>query len=44
MNTCSLTGKECRTEYFETVTGEEWVKCADCGEQYMARYEDHNGC
>jgi len=37
---CSKTGKECRTEYLETKNGEEWERCADCGESRFVRYHD----
>jgi hypothetical protein len=37
---CSKTGKECRGEYFETVAGEEWERCLDCGELRFVRFHD----
>lgn len=40
MMLCSKTGTECRTEYFETSNGEEWVKCLDCGESQFHHYHD----
>jgi hypothetical protein len=33
-----------RWEYLETRQGEEWERCADCGEANLVRFEDHHGC
>jgi hypothetical protein len=40
MSICLVTGKEHKWEWSGMSQGEEWERCADCGEVRLAGYHD----
>lgn len=43
MNLCIKTGLEHRTEFFETINGDRWERCLDCGESIWMGFEENHG-